>query len=149
MTLGLVVEFIRNTRKESLQAFHKGVHIACFQFADKTFDVKTRTVVRNRSIERNQEIHKTVFHLFVRETKRVVPETGVIILDRQITALIKQRHRIVRIHPVFRKPRGFHFYPINQLPQIVITSLQQFHQKRRRSRLKPVTIVTAVLQYIQ
>ena len=78
MTLGLIVEFVRNTGEKGTQTFHKTIHISGFQFTDKTFDIKTSTVVRYRSIERHQKIHETVFHLFVRETKRIVTEPGIV-----------------------------------------------------------------------
>ena len=78
MTLRLIVEFVRDTGKKGTKTLHKTIHISRFQLTDKTLDVKTCTVVRYLGIERHQEIHETIFHLFVRKTKRIITEPRIV-----------------------------------------------------------------------
>ena len=66
-------------------------------------DIEIFLVVGNRSIERYEEIQKTIAHFIIRKTKCIDFETFVEILNGKVTALINEWNRILCFCTVFGK----------------------------------------------
>ena len=113
MAFGLIIQFIREIGKESLEAMHESIRISVFQFPNELTDVETLLVICNGSIERNQEIQKSIADLIVRISQLIYFESVIILLDGQITTLINQRNRIVRFSPILREIDGRSFHTIH------------------------------------
>ena len=99
MTFSLIIQLIRKISKECFQTCQERVHIATFQLTNKFTDIKTIVFIADRCVKRSYEIKKTIFYLIIGKSQSIKMETLIIILYRQITALINQWDRIIFGYP--------------------------------------------------
>ena len=113
MTFSLIIQLIRKISKECFQTCKERVHIATFQLTNKFTDIKTIVFIADGCVKRSYEIKKTIFYLIIGKSQSIKMETLIIILYRQITALINQWDRIIFGYPIFRESRLFHLHTID------------------------------------
>ena len=89
-------QLVRRVGKETLQATEKRIVIAATHFTNKLNDLKRCLHLVRIGIERQQELHKTLFHLAVGKTETVDAKFTVISFYRQVAALVNDRYRVSR-----------------------------------------------------
>ena len=148
MPLRAVVQVVGDTGKEAAQAREESVHITALQLADELADIERGVCLGYRSVEGTDEVEETIFHLLVGEPQRVHPEALVVVLNRQISALINHGYRIVYIRAVIAQRSLIHLNTLH-LPQVEIGLLQHLHQEGGRAAGKPVITIRTLLQGTQ
>ena len=87
MTFLFADQFVRSVSQKAFQSIEKGIQLPCLDLVDKFLNFKWSLNFVESGVKRHQKIDKTLFHLFVWESKAIKSKTFIIAFYREVPAL--------------------------------------------------------------
>ena len=144
----LALQFVGVAGEEGAQAGEEGVDVAALQLLGEETDVELRFVLRHGGVEGGGKVEEAILHFVVGEAEGVHFEAVVVVLYRQIPALVDHRHGVVYVGAVVLQGGVAHLDAVHQ-PQVEVGLLQHLGQEGGGAAGEPVVVEGALLQGVE